>query len=307
MLSRRSVRVKVMQVLYAQSRDKELRDSEVKKLYRSSVEGTFNIFLFNLFLITEVTKVSVEDEAKRVSKYIVTEDDKLFKSTLYHNSIISNLVKNKILKAKFDALGFSDAVDIDIIRKLYKSFSEEQSYIDYWHSEDNKDREINRAILLELYRFLRASEVFSELVEEKFYQWISEKSVVIGAVKKVLKRNEFGEDFINDYLPSTETIKDFGEVLLDKALKIEPELEEHVVPKLLKWDKDRIASVDMIFIKMSLAEVLYFKTIPCNVTLNEYVELSKDYSTEKSKEFINGVMDKVIKDLKEKGLVNKDI
>lgn len=305
MLSRRSVRVKVMQVLYAQNRDKELRDSEVLKLYKTSIEGTFDIFLFNLYLIVEVAKVSVEDEAKRVSKYIVTDDDKIFKSTLYHNPIINSIVNNKLLKTRLEKLGFADLVDVDIIRKLYKSFSEEQSYIDYWHSR--KDVESDRAILLDLYRFLRADEMFNELIEEKFYQWISEKSVVIGAVKKVLKRKTFDDDFINDYLPASETIDEFGMALLKNTLKIEEELEKYVVPKFLKWDKDRIASIDLIFIRMSLAEILYFKTIPCNVTLNEYVELSKEYSTEKSKEFINGVMDKVIRDLKEQGLVNKNI
>ncbi len=303
MLSRRSVRVKVMQVLYAQNRDKELRDTEVMKLYKSSIEGTFDIFLFNLYLIIEVTKVSVEDEAKRVSKYIVSEDDRLFKSTLYHNSIINSLANNKMLRKKMEKLGFADFVDVDILRKLYKSFSEEQSYIDYWHNRKSIDDDRN--ILLELYRFLRASDMFGELIEERFYQWISEKSVVIGAVKKVLKRDTFEDDFINDYLPSDETIKEFGETLLKNTMNIEEELEKYVVPKFLKWDKDRIATIDLIFIKMSLAEILYFKTIPCNVTLNEYVELSKDYSTEKSKEFINGVMDKVIRDLKDQGLINK--
>lgn len=305
MLSRRSVRVKVMQVLYAQNRDKELHNDEVIKLYNDSIDGTFNLFLLNLYLLIETSRVSVEDEGKRISKYIPTEDDRLFKSTLYNNGIIKSLVNNKLLKNKFENLHFSEKIDGDIIRKLYRSFSQEQAYIDYWHNR--KKLSDDRDILLELYRFLRASDVFNEKVEELYYQWISEKSVVIGSVKKVIKREHFEENFINDYLPLKETTHDFGEELLKYTLDIDPQLEEHVVPRLLKWDKDRIADVDMVFIKMSLAEVLYFETIPCNVTLNEYVELSKDYSTDKSKEFINGVMDKVIRDLKEKGLVKKKI
>ena len=305
MLSRRSVRVKVMQALYAQNRDKELHDDEVIKLYNDSINGTFDLFLLNLYLLIEISRVSVEDEGKRISKYIPTEDDKLFKSTLYNNDIIKSLVNNKLLKNKFDNLHFAEKIDGDIIRKLYRSFSQEQAYIDYWHNR--KELSDDRNILLELYRYLRASEVFNEKVEELYYQWISEKSVVIGAVKKVIKREQFEDDFINQYLPQKETTHEFGEELLKKALAVEPKLEEHVVPRLLKWDKDRIAVVDMVFIKMSLSEVLYFETIPCNVTLNEYVELSKDYSTDKSKEFINGVMDKVIRDLKENGLVKKKI
>ncbi|HHH52165.1 MAG TPA: hypothetical protein ENK91_00765 [Bacteroidetes bacterium] len=305
MLSRRSVRIKIMQILYAQHRDKELNNSEVLELYKDSVEKTFELFLLNLFLMIEIAKVSVEDEGKRVSKYVPTEDDRLFKSTLYHNDIIKGLVNNKNLKLRFSNLKFSKNIDSDIIKKLYKSFSEQDSYIDYWHNR--KGLEDDRKILLELYRFLRASEIFNELMEEMYYQWISEKSVVIGAVKKVLKRTDFEDDFILEYIPSKETTEVFGRNLLEKTLTIEPEFEKYVVPRLLKWDKDRVAVVDTVFIKMSLAEILYFETIPCNVTLNEYVELSKDYSTDKSKEFINGVMDKVVRDLKDKGLVKKNI
>jgi N utilization substance protein B len=304
MLSRRSIRVKVMQALYSQSRDKELKDQDVLKFYNDSIKGTVELSLLNLYLIVELSKVSVEDETKRVSKYLPTDDDKLFKSTLYHNAIIKGLVNNKDLKIKFESLKFNDIIDADVLRTLYKSFSETEAYINYWHNR--KSHKDDEEILLELYRFLRASEVFVELVDDRYYQWSSEKSVVIGTVKKILKRNDFGGDFIEPYYPTDETVKDLGEKLLKNCLGIDSKIEEYVIPILLKWDKERIAIIDMIFIKMSLAEVLYFDSIPCNVILNEYIELSKEYSTDKSKEFINGVMDKVIKNLKEKGEINKD-
>ncbi len=294
-----------MQVLYAQDRDKELDNEEVLKMYNHSVEMTFDIFLFNLYLIIEIAKISVEDETKRVSKYIVSDDDRLFKSTLYNNDILQGIVKNDILKSKFEKKDFASKVDEDIIKKLYKSFSEQDEYINYWKNRKSKQDDQN--ILLELFRFLRASSVFNELIEELYYQWLSEKSVVIGAVKKVLKQRDFTEEFIYDYYPDDATVKEFGYTLLQKTLLIEDEVEKHVVPKLLKWDKDRVAGVDLVFIEMALAEILYFPTIPCNVTLNEYVELSKSYSTDKSKEFINGVMDKVVRDLKESGLINKSL
>lgn len=304
MLSRRSIRVKVMQALYSQSRDKELKDQDVIKFYHDSIKGTVELFLLNLYLIIEMSKVSVEDETKRVSKYLPTDDDKLFKSTLYHNAIIKGLVNNKDLKIKFESLKFNDFIDADVLRTLYKNFSETEAYINYWHNR--KSHSDDEEILLELYRFLRASEVFVELVDDRYYQWSSEKSVVIGTVKKILKRNDFEGDFIEPYYPTDDTVKDLGEKLLKNCLGIDDKIEEYVIPVLLKWDKERIAVVDMVFIKMSLAEVLYFDSIPCNVILNEYVELSKEYSTDKSKEFINGVMDKVIKDLKEKGEIQKD-
>lgn len=128
--------------------------------------------------------------------------------------------------------------------------------------------------------------------------------MVIGTVKKFLKEMILKEILLNLIILLTKRSLIWGKTV-KKCLTINDELEKYVIPNLLKWDKERIANVDMIFIKMSLAEVLYFESIPCNVTLNEYVELSKEYSTDKSKEFINGVMDKVIRDLEEKGLVKK--
>ncbi len=305
MLSRRSVRVKVMQVLYAQDRDKDLSNKEVLKMYNQSVDMTFSIFLFNLYLIVEIAKISMEDEAKRVSKYIVSADDKLFKSTLYNNDVVLGIAKNEDIRSRFEREDFASKVDEDILKRLYKSFSQQEEYIKYWHNR--KSLQDDKNILLEFYRFLRSSEVFNELIEESYYQWLFEKSVVVGAVKKVLKQDNFSDDFITEYYPADSTVKGFGYFLLEKTLGIEKELEKYVIPKLLKWDKERVAGVDIVFIEMSLAEILYFPTIPCNVTLNEYVELSKSYSTDKSKEFINGVMDSVVRDLKEQGVINKTI
>lgn len=303
MLSRRSIRVKVMQALYSQSRDKELKDEDIIKFYHDSINETVELFLLNLYLIIEMAKVSVEDEAKRISKYLPTEDDKLFKSTLYHNDIIQGVSNNKDLKRRFDLLKFSNTVDKDLIRQLYKGFSDTEAYIEYWHNRTGHKDDME--ILLEMYRFLRSNELFVEMVDDRYYQWTSEKSVVIGSVKKIIKRDSFEDDFIQSFYPTSDTVTDLGEVLLKNCLKIDDDIEKYVIPNLIKWDKERIAVVDMIFIKMCLAEVMYFETIPCNVALNEYLELSKEYSTDKSREFINGIMDKVIKDLQEMGVIYK--
>jgi N utilization substance protein B len=303
MLSRRSIRVKVMQALYSQSRDKELKDGDIIKFYQASIKETIELFLLNLYLIIEVAKVSVEDEAKRISKYLPNEDDKLFKSTIYHNDIINGLISNKDLKKRFDFLKFSQSVDQDLIRQLYRGFSETEAYVEYWHNRSSRNDDMN--ILLEMYRFFRSNELFVEMADDRYYQWTSEKSVVIGSVKKVLKLDSFENDFIQTFYPDSDAVKDLGETLLNNCFKIDDYIEKYVIPILIKWDKERIAVIDMIFIKMCLAEVIFFETIPCNVALNEYLELAKEYSTEKSREFLNGVMDKVIKDLQEQGVIDK--
>ena len=305
MLSRRSIRVKVMQVLFAKNRDKDLTFPDAQKLYWTSIDQTFNMFLLNLYVLIEVAKISLEDEKTRNSKYLPNDEDRQFKAKLYNNVIISKLDSNEHLKSRFEKLDFGNSVDNDIIQKIYSYFSKEQSYIDYWNKETVEKDDVE--MLLELYRFCRASEFFNEVLEDHFYMWSSEKSIIIGAAKKVIKDTKMSDQFYMEYIPEKVTTKAFGEALLGQTNKDETELDAMIVPTLKNWDKDRVTILDMILIKMAITEFLHFETIPTKVTLNEYVELSKSYSTEKSREFVNGVLDKILKELEEAGRISKTV
>lgn len=305
MLSRRSIRVKAMQVLFAKNRDKELRMPEALKLYWSSIEQTFELFLLNLYILTEIARVSLEDEQTRKSKFLPKDADHQFQAKLFRNKVITHLANNKGLAVKYEKLGFKESIDQDIIQKIYSHFTKEEAYINYLKKDTSPKEDIE--MLLELYRFCRASEIFNEVMVDHFYIWTSEKSIVIGAVKKVLKNDRMESDFYEEHYPDKPTTKDFGEVLLKKTDQMEEELNEMIIPKLKNWDKDRVTILDMILIKMAIIEFLHFETIPPKVTLNEYVELSKTYSTDKSKEFVNGVLDKILKELEDNGRINKTV
>ena len=112
--------------------------------------------------------------------------------------------------------------------------------------------------------------------------------------------------FYMEHFPDDDTVYNFGEFLLKKVHSEEKELEKMITPVLENWESERVAIVDMILIKMALIELINFKTIPCKVTLNEYVELSKSYSTDKSKEFVNGVLDKLMKELQDNNIIAKE-
>lgn len=292
-----------MQMLFAKNRDKALQLPGTLKIYWNSIEQTFGMFLLNLYVITEVARMALDDEKTRKSKHLPKEEDRQFKAKLFTNKIISRLQGNKALKIKYDKFQFPESVDQDMIQKIYSYLSKEESYIQYSSKETGDQDDID--MLLELYRFCRANEFFNELMMDHYYIWESEKSIVIGAVKKVLKNLELEDDFFDEFYPDKETTQEFGEALLKKTDEIEDELDEMIVPKLKNWDKDRVTILDMILIKMAITEFLYFKTIPPKVTLNEYVELSKTYSTEKSKEFVNGVLDKILKELEDEGRIEK--
>ncbi|MBK9734223.1 MAG: transcription antitermination factor NusB [Saprospiraceae bacterium] len=149
--------------------------------------------------------------------------------------------------------------------------------------------------------------MFNEIIEDQFANWEDDKSLIIGTIKKVLKSlPSDDDDYINEHYPDLETSKEYGEFLLKRTLSEDKVLLELIGPVLQNWDAERVAVLDMIMIKMAICEFLYCPTIPTKVTLNEYVELAKNYSTSKSKEFINGVLDKLLQDLILKGNVIKE-
>ena len=196
-------------------------------------------------------------------------------------------------------------VDKDHFKTIYFDFSKEDAYIQFVSKET--DKEENLEMLLELFRFCRRSEFFNEIIEDQYANWEDDKSLIIGTIKKILKElpND-DENFFMVYYPDADTCKDYGEFLLLKTFEDDTALLNMIQPVLQNWDAERVAILDMIMIKMALCEFIYCPTIPTKVTLNEYVELAKNYSTSKSKEFVNGILDKLLNELTAKGLINKE-
>ena len=305
MLSRRSVRVKVMQVLYALAKDTELSKEEAKNLYWTFVDNTYDLFLYNLYVISKITDVSSEDLARRRSKHLPSEEDKKFTDRLSQNPLVRSIGLNKAMIKQFEKRKFSGTVDKDHLTKIYNDFAKVDMYKDYVTQEEATDQD-HIDIMLELYRACRRSELFKEIMIDRYTNWVDDKSMVIGSVKKVIKTLPIEElEDVKQHYPDDDTVKEFGEQLFLKVQSKEEELEEIIEPVLENWDMERLAMVDTICLKMAIAELLYFPTIPVKVTINEYVELVKNYSTDKSREFINGILDKVMNELKDKGRINK--
>lgn len=305
MLSRRSVRVKAMQLLYSANRDGALTKKELVKNYDSGIKQSYELFLYNLYILMQITQSATNDLKKRQSKHLPSDYDKIFTDKLFSNALIQDIVLNKDLKKKFDTLNFETRINADYATKIYDSFSKKDEYKKY--IEETETNETTLEILLELYRFCRQDEYFNEMLEDAYYNWMDDKSLVVGAVKKYLKGLPSTEKkLFAQFLPEDETVQDFGKTLLVKTLDKQEELMKSIIPVLENWDHERLAIVDTILLQLAVCEMLNFPTIPAKVSLNEYVELGKQYSTEKSKEFINGVLDKLMKDFEEKDLLNKE-
>ncbi len=294
-----------MQLLYSLDRDPGVSHMDLLRRYDQAVDLAYESLLFNLFIILEITHHAVSDRDARHSKLRPGPDDPIWNAKLYENELIQSLVRNKTLKTYFDKRSFGARLDQELLMKIYNTFSKTVEYKTYVLEEVDNAR--HREFLLDIYRDLRKNEIFEEMVDDQYSFWQEDKSLVIGALKKIIKQlPESNERFFEEYLPDNDTVIDFGRKLIEVTMEQAPELEKLIEPTLKNWDMERLAVLDVIIIKMALVEFLYFPTIPTKVTLDEYVDISKEYSTPKSKDFVNGILDKLMKTMLEEGKIKKE-
>ena len=294
-----------MQLLYSLDRDPGVNAKDILARYDQSIDLAFESLMFNLYLLLEIFHQSVVDRDTRQAKLRPGPDDLIWNARLYENELIQSMAQNKALRTYFDKRHFSARADEDLLLKMYNTFSKTPEYRQYVLGPDEAG--IHREYLLEIYRELRKNEIFEEIVDDQYSFWQEDKSLVIGAIKKIIKQlPDHNERFFEEYMPDSETVKDFGRRLIEVTMEQAPELEKLIEPTLKNWDMERLAVLDVILIKMALVEFMYFPTIPTKVTLDEYVDISKEYSTPKSKDFVNGILDKLMKSLLEEGQIKKE-
>jgi len=294
-----------MQTLYAASRDFELDHRSTERIYRASVAASFELYLFHLYSFIIFLKVSKEDAKNRGAKHLPNAEDKLFTDKIYDNPLIQSILQSAALKNLFDEKDFASKLDLDVVRKVYKDYSETDEYRAFIIAE-TLDNETYMKQLLTAYKYMAKHEHFADHTEAIYSCWIDDKSLILGTMNKTIKLLPADPDFYRAFIPPSETVDEFGTTLMNHVLHEDAELLETIDPVLENWDSTRVAILDMIFLKMALCEMMYFPTIPTKVTLNEFVELAKTYSTDKSKEFVNGILDKLMKKLSTEGRIAKE-
>lgn len=305
MLSRHNIRIKVLQTLYAHSQTEGSTAKLAERNYLKSVDESYRLYLLNvLFLVrvAEYTKKSYEIKAK---KFIKTDVDSKASLRLFENPVIQSIIQNESFQRKLKSESVAAYIDEDLVRNLYMKFSESEYYQTYVEAENVPIRE-HQYCLVNLYKFMIEQESFIETLEDLFPTCIDDLSLVFGAMKRSIRMLPESDDFHEDQLPNDEFVQDFGKELLYKTTRHDEELLEFVSEKLKNWKEDRVAVMDMHLLKLGIAEFLYFPSIPTKVTINEYVALAKDYSTDKSKRFVNGILDRVMRDLLDQGRIAKE-
>ncbi len=305
MLSRRSVRVKVMQLLYMLNRDTQLTPDDLVKDYNEGIWKTYELYILHLYLLLKVAQQAEKDAQIRAAKLLPTDEDRQFQPLLYQNACTRSLANHVQFLNLVEQYKSGENLDEDLLRRLYIAYCDTAEYKAYIALTEATTEDHSKA-LYDLYRFLYGHDIFIEICDERFSNWDDDESHVIGAMKKTIKMMPLEGEFYKEFEPSDMTVRDFGEALLRKVCQEDYSLLNEIEPMLKNWDAERVAILDMIMLKMALSELLYFPTIPIKVTLNEFVEISKIYSTEKSKEFINGILDRLMKKLMDEGRIVKE-
>ena len=302
MISRRNIRVKVMQTIYTLSTiEQEMKPGEPVKLLQRQFDQSKDLLLYLGFFLTEVAGYAEKDSYLRSNKHLPTKEDLHVNTKIAGNEILWKIKENASFRQQSGKSKPEQRIDKDLVKKIYHQLVETPEYKQYTHTAERSyhaEKEILDFILNDL---MLGNEVFISHVEENFINWDDDADLVIQTLHTFIQKTgaaNFTESMSVDKW-------DFARNLLTTVLEKEKHLESFIIPKLKNWDPERIAALDMIIMKMGVAEFLYFETIPPKVTINEYIDIAKEYSTQQSGQFVNGILDNIHKELVQQNKLHK--
>lgn len=283
-----------MQALYTiATLENGAKPGEPQKLLQKHFDQSKDLLQYFIFFITEVAGYAEKDAYKRSSKHLPTTEDLNVNTKIAGNEVLWKIKEDASLKMEWDRTKPGSRIDAELVRKLYMQFAETPLYKRYIATPERDSKTEKEVIHYIFEELLLSNENFISHLEENFSNWDDDGEMVVQLVKAYLSKP--GNADLNQFISADKAL--FARDLLRTVLEKTEHLEGFIFPKLKNWDAERIASLDMILMKMGVAEFLYFETIPPKVTINEYIELAKEYSTAQSGQFVNGILDNIHKEL----------
>lgn len=286
-----------MQSVYAmqQSNSQDLVREE--KFLKHSIQKMFDLYVLNLQLLVEVQKLARKRIELSKKKILATKED-LNPNTKFINNRLLNLLTESVSLEGYVELNKLNYWDLDdkYVQIIFDELLESDMYKKYMDTVEDSYN-VDRSFVINFFRDIVApNEKLADYFEDKMISWVDDMPFVNTWVLKTLNKQSPNNPFILGSLYKDDDDKQFVSALFNKTMLHHHKYEEDIKEKTPNWETDRIADVDMILIKMSITEFLHFPSIPSRVTINEYIELAKDYSTSKSGHFVNGILDKLAKD-----------
>ena len=291
-----------MQALYSiESMNNETRPGESLQILKKNLEHSQHLFTYLVYFITEVARFAEKDAAQKAQKHLPSEHDLNINTRISGNEIVWAIIENASFKKSAADFKIQYAIDDDLVRKVYLelvSSAEYKEYINLQARDKKSEKKILEFIFSDL---MLPDENFISDVEEKFIHWDDDAEIMVTLMSGFLQKPS---SFNFAEMVGKEKM-DFAVDLLQCVIDKKQYTLELIKPKLKNWDAERIASLDMILMQMGVCEFLFFETIPPKVTINEYIDLAKEYSTEQSGHFVNGILDNIHKELLAENKINK--
>lgn len=291
-----------MQTLYTTTAlDQQVKPGEPLKTLQSHFDQTRSLLIYLIWFLTEVARYAEKEAHKRAGKHLPSADDLNVNTKIAGNETLWKMLEDPLLKKQFASEKPELTSDAELIRKIYLDLTETAEYKSYVATLARDKQQEKKILEFIISDMLLANDLFTAHIEENFSNWNDDGDMIVQLlVGYIQKPGSYNFDVM-----LTADKKEFAETLLQTVLDKNEYLQGVIIPKLKNWDPDRIALLDMILMKMGLAEFLYFETIPPKVTINEYIDLAKEYSTQQSGQFVNGILDNIHKDLVQQGKMQK--
>jgi N utilization substance protein B len=313
MLSRRHLRIKTLQALYAFFFSENDNIAQGEKLLLNSVDKLHELYIYQLSLLVEINEFARQKMEDARLKYFPTQDELNPNLKFVDNLFLLALINSPDYQKYFNQYRINWSLHPELIKKMFLEIRDSDQYMEYLSSAAEDPMVHSNFIAWAINKVFENNEVLEDIYEDKNIFWGADYSLSVHLMHKTIKyyqENGFSLSSLPSLMKTEPEGKkedlDFMKYLFSKTILHSSEYEELITAKLENWELERIAGMDKILIKMALCELQEFPSIPVKVTLNEYIDISKSFSTPKSNYFINGILDKILTQLKtEKKVVKR--
>lgn len=308
MINRNLIRTRIVQIVYAwyQNTNKDLRNAEKELLF--GLQKSYDLYFYLLLLMVELTKAYESRVELKRNKYLPSSEDLHPNTHLLDNKFMLQLMDNDQLQKQLNERPMVWEPNESFIKNLLDTLLASDTYKDYSEIASptyDEDREFWRKTFKQ---FIYMNEELDDILEDECIYWNDDVEIVQTFVLKTIKKFSEGKGSNQPLLPmfKDNEDKEFALKLLHDAILNEKKYRELIDKHTEKWDFERIAFMDLIIMQVALSEIFTFESIPTSVSLNEYIEIAKSYSTAKSGTFINGILDAIVQEIKEEKSIFKN-
>ncbi|MDX1278544.1 transcription antitermination factor NusB [Oceanihabitans sediminis] len=297
-----------MQILYSFKGGESENFSKDQKFLLHSIDNMYNLYLLIMSLLIEVHKKAEDHVLKTQNKLLATTEDKNPNKKLINNEVFLLLRNNEVLQEAIEAHKITNwELDDEYVDIIFRAILASDLYADYMQTKTSTFKE-DKNFLVDVFKEIIApNEKLYEYIEDKNLTWLDDLPIINTTVLKLLKQVKANPNsrYFAPHLYKDADDKAFAIDLLKKTILNQSKLSLEIEGKTKNWDAERIARIDYVLLQMGICELQNFPSIPVKVTINEYLEIAKEYSTPKSSFFINGVLDKLVKEYQVDNKLNK--